>query len=73
MRARTDADLKEPARNDTTRRDRMLASGAQLLSTDFPDHEPASSGYVVRFDGDAVARCNPQFPHASCNGTDLAH
>jgi hypothetical protein len=73
VRTRTDADLKEPARNDSTRRDSMLASGAQLLSTDFPDHEPASSGYVVRFDGDAAARCNPLFPKASCNGTDLAH
>lgn len=73
VRTRTDADLKEPARNDTTRRDRMLVSGAQLLSTDFPDHEAAASGYVVRFDGDAVARCNPQFPNARCDGVDLTH
>lgn len=73
VRTRTDADLKEPASSDTTRRDRMLASGAQLLSTDFPDHEPAASGYVVRFDGGAVARCNPQFPNARCDGVDLNH
>jgi len=73
VRTRTDADLKEPARNDTTRRDSMLASGAQLLSTDFPDHEAAASGYVVRFDGDAAARCNPQFPAAHCAGSDLTH
>jgi len=73
VRTRTDADLKEPASNDTTRRDSMLASGAQLLSTDFPDHEAAASGYVVRFDGDAAARCNPQFPNARCDGTDLTH
>jgi len=73
VRTRTDADLKEPARNDTTRRDSMLASGAQLLSTDFPTHEAAASGYVVRFDGDAVARCNPQLPNARCDGVDLTH
>jgi hypothetical protein len=73
VRTRTDADLKEPARNDTARRDSMLASGAQLLSTDFPDHEAAASGYVVRFDGDAAARCNPHFPPAHCAGSDLTH
>ena len=73
VRTRTDADLKEPARGDTRRRDAMLASGAQLLSTDFPAHEPASNGYVVRFDGDAVARCAPQLPRAHCAGVDLTH
>ncbi|WP_184357259.1 phosphatidylinositol-specific phospholipase C1-like protein [Xanthomonas euroxanthea] len=73
VRTRTDADLKEALRHDTTRRDRMLASGAQLLSTDFPAHEPAGNGYVVRFDGDAVARCNPQLAQAHCTGVDLRH
>lgn len=51
----------------------MLATGAQLLSTDFPAHEPARNGYVVRFDGDAVARCAPQLPRAHCEGVDLTH
>nr|WP_244952535.1 phosphatidylinositol-specific phospholipase C1-like protein [Xanthomonas maliensis] len=70
VRTRTDADLHE----DTQRRDAMLASGAQLLSTDFPPHEAASSGYVVRFDGDAVARCNPQRqPRDHCQSVDLSH
>ncbi|WP_184620486.1 phosphatidylinositol-specific phospholipase C1-like protein [Xanthomonas sp. 3058] len=73
VRTRTDADLKEALQHDTTRRDSMLASGAQLLSTDFPAHEPASNGYVVRMDGDAVARCAPQLPPAHCKGIDLRH
>nr|WP_181098603.1 phosphatidylinositol-specific phospholipase C1-like protein [Xanthomonas arboricola] len=73
VRTRTDADLKEALRHDTTRRDRMLASGAQLLSTDFPAHEPTGNGYVVRFEGDAVARCNPQLAQAHCKGVDLGH
>ncbi|WP_184433636.1 phosphatidylinositol-specific phospholipase C1-like protein [Xanthomonas arboricola] len=73
VRTRTDADLKEALQHDTTRRDRMLASGAQLLSTDFPPHEPAGNGYVVRFEGDAVARCNPQLAQAHCKGDDLRH
>ncbi|WP_425609837.1 phosphatidylinositol-specific phospholipase C1-like protein [Xanthomonas arboricola] len=73
VRTRTDADLKEALQHDTTRRDRMLASGAQLLSTDFPAHEPAGNGYVVRFDDDAVALCNPQLAQAHCKSADLAH
>lgn len=72
VRTRTDADLKEAAHNDTARRDRMLASGAQLLSTDFPPHEPAGSGYVVRFPHAAAARCNPQ-RSVQCTGLDLTH
>ena len=72
VRTRTDANLKEPARNDTTRRDAMLASGAQLLSTDYPDHEPAASGYMVSFPGHAHARCNPLVNVAHCSGADLS-
>lgn len=72
VRTRTDANLKEPARNDTTRRDAMLSSGAQLLSTDYPDHEPAASGYMVSFPGHTRARCNPQIAAARCNGVDLS-
>lgn len=72
VRTRTDANLKESARNDTTRRDAMLSSGAQILSTDYPDHEPAASGYVVSLPGHAHARCNPQFTDVHCNGVDLS-
>ncbi|MEA5123037.1 phosphatidylinositol-specific phospholipase C1-like protein [Xanthomonas floridensis] len=73
VRTRADADLRQAQTNDTTRRDRMLASGAQLISTDFPVNAPASSGYVVRFAGGAVARCNPQRPQTLCKGLDLTH
>lgn len=38
-----------------------------------PAHEPAGNGYVVRFDDDAVARCNPQLAQAHCKSADLAH
>ncbi len=72
VRTRTDADLKEPAHNDTTRRDAMLASGAQILSTDFPDGEPAASGYVVSFPDHLRARCNPLFAQAHCTTADLS-
>lgn len=71
VRTRTDADLKEAQRNDTTRRDAMLASGAQLLSTDYPDGEAAANGYVVGFPGHLRARRNPQFADAHCTDADL--
>jgi hypothetical protein len=61
IRARTDSDTKQARANDTTLRDAMIGSGAQLLSTDYPVNEPARwpGGYVVTLPGKAVARCNP--------------
>jgi hypothetical protein len=61
VRARTDADTKEARANDVGRRDAMLASGAQLLSTDYPSSEPAkwAGGYSVGFGGKIVSRRDP--------------
>ena len=51
--------------DDTERRDAAMASGAQILSTDYPYDEPAGSGYAVRFDR-GNARCNPVLKAAAC-------
>ena len=61
IRARTDSDTKEARVNDTSVRDEMIASGAQLLSTDYPINEPARwpGNFVVTLPGKVVARCNP--------------
>jgi Phosphoinositide phospholipase C, Ca2+-dependent len=60
VRTRTDADTKQARSNDTARREIALASGAQLLSTDYPDSEPSQwTPYSVKLPGGAVARCNP--------------
>jgi hypothetical protein len=69
IRARTDSDTKEARANDTTVRDAMMASGAQLLSTDYPVNEPArwSGNFVVMLPGKVVARCNPINAPAGCN------
>jgi hypothetical protein len=69
IRARTDSDTQQARANDTTTRDAMLGSGAQLLSTDYPVNEPARwiGHYVVALPGDAVARCNPMNAPASCS------
>jgi Phosphoinositide phospholipase C, Ca2+-dependent len=71
IRARTDSDTKEARTNDTTVRDAMIGSGAQLLSTDYPVNEPArwSGNFVVTLPGKAVARCNPINAPAGCNAT----
>ena len=68
VRARTDADTKQARTNDTTLRDAMMASGAQILSTDYPVNEPArfAGHFVVALPGNVVARCNPVNAPASC-------
>ena len=68
IRTRTDGDTKQARTNDTTNRDAMLSSGAQLLSTDYPINEPArwEGHYVVTLPDNAVARCNPINAPATC-------
>ncbi|MBB5064459.1 phosphatidylinositol-specific phospholipase C1-like protein [Granulicella mallensis] len=68
IRARTDSDTKEARTNDTATRDAMIASGAQMLSTDYPINEPArwDGHYVVTLPGDVDARCNPVNAPATC-------
>ncbi|HEV2486628.1 MAG TPA: phosphatidylinositol-specific phospholipase C1-like protein [Terracidiphilus sp.] len=70
VRARTDSDTKEARTNSTARRDAMIASGAQILSTDYPANEPARwpGHFVVTLPGKTIARCDPvNFP-ATCSG-----
>jgi Phosphoinositide phospholipase C, Ca2+-dependent len=72
VRTRTDADTKEARSNSTARRDAAFASGAQLLSTDYPANEPSIwTTYSASLPGRAVARCNPINSSASCNNTSL--
>jgi hypothetical protein len=72
VRTRTDADTKQGRSNDTARRDQALASGAQILSTDYPASEPAQwSGYSVSLPHGAVARCNPVNAPAACSKSSL--
>jgi hypothetical protein len=48
VRTRSDSGTVEARTDDTRRRDRALASGAQLISTDFPEPDPRFSPYAVR-------------------------
>jgi hypothetical protein len=73
VRTRTDADTKQARTNDTTRREIALASGAQLLSTDYPASEASQwTGYSVSLPGGAVARCNPVDAPPSCSKRAIA-
>jgi hypothetical protein len=72
VRTRSDADTKEARTNDTARRDAVLASGAQIISTDYPAQELAASGYKVELPGNAVARCNPVLRPKGCVDAALA-
>jgi hypothetical protein len=68
VRARSDFNTDAGRNNDTTRRDDLLSSGAQIISTDFPLSEPAPwSGYTVGLPRGLPARCNPVSTHAGCD------
>jgi len=73
VRTRTDADTKEARTNDTARRDSMMTSGAQILSTDYPLNEPARwpGNFVVTLPGKEPARANPVNTPASLEGKPL--
>jgi hypothetical protein len=44
-----------------------MASGAQMLSTDYPPSEPSQwTPFVVALPGGLVARCNPVNKPAGC-------
>ncbi len=59
VRTRADSETREARRNDTRRRDRALASGAQFISTDFPEKKEGVSDYAVRFGEGKAHRRNP--------------
>jgi hypothetical protein len=73
VRTRTDADTKEARTNSTERRDSMMSSGAQMLSTDYPANEPARwpGHFVVALPGNAAARCNPVNASSACGAEPL--
>jgi hypothetical protein len=68
VRTRSDFNTVAGRTNDTTRRDALLASGAQIISTDFPVSEPAPwTGYTVGLPEGLPARCNPANAPTGCN------
>ena len=59
VRTRADSPTGNARRNDTTQREKAFASGAQFVSTDYPEPNLSLSPYQVRLSGNRVARANP--------------
>ncbi len=69
VRTRSDVPLRTVTANDTSMLEAALASGAQLISTDFPEVGMSArygSDFVAELPGGGVARCNPVNARASC-------
>jgi len=67
VRTRSDEGTEEARTDDTRRRDEVLASGAQMISTDYPRSEPSPwTKFVVEFPDGLMARCNPVMKPAGC-------
>jgi hypothetical protein len=67
VRVQADSDTVEARTNDTRHRDNALSSGAQIISTDYPQFEPARwSVYTVALPGGSPARCNPVSGPPNC-------
>ena len=61
IRTRADIPTAEARSGSTARRDAAFRSGAQFVSTDYPEPSPFGSGYLARLPGAErlAARCNP--------------
>jgi hypothetical protein len=72
VRARADANTAAARNDDTRRRDELLESGAQMISTDYPLSEPSTwTGYSVGFADGLPARCNIINAPEACKGSLL--
>lgn len=70
VRTRADANLREPSRGDRRRLEAALASGAHLISTDFPVRA-RKYRYAVTIPGGGPARCNPVTAPPDCSAAAL--
>jgi hypothetical protein len=74
VRTRADLPVVTPRSGDVARRDAAFASGAQIVSTDYPKAEHAarwSDSYVVQLPGGVTALCNPVRAPRKCRRVDV--
>jgi hypothetical protein len=71
VRTRADAGTLESRANDPTRRESALSSGAQFVSTDYPEPDPRFSDYRVEIPGGEGVRCNPVNAPPGCRDAAL--
>ena len=71
VRTRADTDTQQARANDPTQRDKALASGAQFISTDYPEPNLAFSSYRVSFEHGLAVRINPLIGNPAFKDKDL--
>ena len=74
VRTRSDEPISTVLENSFVMRDAALASGAQLISTDFPSVGMAArynSSFVARFEDGKTVRCNPVIGGKRCRDPKL--
>ena len=70
VRTRADSPTRHARENDTHQCDIALRSGAQFVSTDFPEPEVRYSEYNARLPGGWIARANPVIGRAAMADLD---
>jgi hypothetical protein len=74
VRTRADAPVTTPTSGDVTQRDAAFASGAQIVSTDYPvpgEAQRWNSDYVAQLPGGVAAVCNPVRAPKRCSARTL--
>jgi hypothetical protein len=71
VRTRADEPTGQARNNDTRMRDHALASGAQFVSTDYPEPNLKLSPYHVQFPDGGPVRSNPVIGPPDISGQDL--
>lgn len=67
VRTRADADTLEARVDSTEKREAAIRSGAQYISTDFPDPSEYFSKFKQLFPGDSLIRCNSWNTDKNCS------
>jgi len=71
VKTRADANAVEARAGDLTRATTAIASGANVVATDYPVSDAALGPYVVDLPGTAIARCNPVTAPKWCRDRDV--
>jgi hypothetical protein len=72
VRTRADSPTRHARENDVSQRELAFSSGAQFISTDYPEADVRFSTYDARIPGDLIARANPVSGDKSSKSIDYA-
>lgn len=72
VRTRADSPTRHARENDVSQRELAFASGAQFISTDYPEADVRFSTYDARIPGGFIAHINPMSGDQSLKAIDFA-